>query len=106
MSHNLFLIAHKVRGECAYDIALPMECPECHYIGCAECDDTGRWWIIPTSGHRAYPFWHKSIEADAPEMPDNLPDHCRLLAAPRTSNIEAILALMPKPQGPQMKRRF
>jgi hypothetical protein len=34
------LILHKVRGEPAFDVATQL--------------DNG-WWIIPTSGHRAYP---------------------------------------------------
>ena len=38
-----YLILHKVRGEPAFDVAYQME------IG----DEVG--WIIPTSGHRAYP---------------------------------------------------
>jgi hypothetical protein len=42
-----YLILHKVRGERAFDIAVQME---------AECEsDPGPWWIILTSGHRAYP---------------------------------------------------
>lgn len=47
-----YLIAHLVRGEPTFDIA-------------TRCDDMGTesdpspWWIIPTSGHRAYPFYHE-----------------------------------------------
>jgi hypothetical protein len=37
-----FLILHKVRGEPAFDIAEMLEM------------DDDVWWIIPTSGHRAY----------------------------------------------------
>src|SRR5215471_13238896 len=40
---ELYLILHKVRGEPAFDVA--------ENIG----DETGDMWIIPTSGHRAYP---------------------------------------------------
>jgi hypothetical protein len=40
---DLYLILHKVRGEPAFDIASKLQ------IG----DEEG--WIIPTSGHRAYP---------------------------------------------------
>lgn len=43
MIDELFLIAHKVRGEPAFDVAIQMQMPD------------GVWWIIPTSGHRAYP---------------------------------------------------
>lgn len=46
MSH---LILHKVRGEPAFDIAEKL------MIG----DEEG--WIIPTSGHRAYPLWAKPL---------------------------------------------
>jgi hypothetical protein len=65
----LYLIAHKVRGEPAFDVAVKMEMPD------------GPWWIIPTSGHRAYPFWNmelsKAIECDwqADAMPTDLRDH-------------------------------
>lgn len=44
-----FLILHKVRGLPAFDIAEQME------VG----DEV--WWIIPTSGHRAYPYWNMEI---------------------------------------------
>jgi hypothetical protein len=40
---DLYLITHKVRGEPALDVAVKMEMAD------------GPWWIIPTSGHRAYP---------------------------------------------------
>jgi hypothetical protein len=63
---ELYLIAHKVRGEPALDIAIKM----------------GDWWIIPTSGHRAYPYWHGDLEQlfhfgpfNLPEMPEGIPDH-------------------------------
>src|SRR6185437_4927349 len=69
-----FLIAHLVRGEPAFDIATQIICPECSTInpatgrhaapeGCDECDHTGYWWIIPTSGHRAYPYWYQLLGA-------------------------------------------
>lgn len=48
----LFLIAHKVRGKVAFDVAIQMA---------VEGYDEP-WWIIPTSGHRAYPFWNGSFE--------------------------------------------
>lgn len=40
-----YLILHKVRGEPAFDIA--------ERVG---EDSDGEIWIIPTSGHRAYPY--------------------------------------------------
>jgi len=57
MAEPLFLILHKVRGEPAFDIAHQLD------IG----DEIG--WIIPTSGHRAYPFDKcnlSQLTADAP----------------------------------------
>lgn len=64
---DLYLIAHKVRGEPAFDVAIKLQ------IGSEE------GWIIPTSGHRAYPFWQTQIDdllfEDMPEMPPDLPDH-------------------------------
>lgn len=47
-----YLIVHKVRGKPAFDIAIQMQV----------VPDEESWWIIPTSGHRAYPFWHTSLE--------------------------------------------
>jgi hypothetical protein len=43
------LVLHKVRGEPAFDVAEQMK------VG------NEVWWIIPTSGHRAYPYWHKPL---------------------------------------------
>ena len=71
MSEAHYLIAHKVRGEAAFDIAIRMECPICRGTGakcvvegpeCGECIALGYWWIIPTSGHRAYPWWHQRLD--------------------------------------------
>ena len=64
----LYLIAHKVRGERAFDVAERMEVGDEH------------WWIIPTSGHRAYPYWHYKLEdlfayQNVGEPPIELPDH-------------------------------
>lgn len=68
-----YLILHKVRGEPAFDIAEKLD------------EET---WIIPTSGHRAYPFRWWSIEELVIEsasragpsefcenIPSNWPDH-------------------------------
>lgn len=65
---DLYLILHKVRGEPAFDIAQRLS------IG----DEEG--WIIPTSGHRAYPseWWNLENLSYAfvnPSVPDDLPDH-------------------------------
>lgn len=70
-----YLIAHKVRGEPAFDIAAQMVCPCCQGAGCFECDETGSWWIIPTSGHRAYPYWHRPLNPMVPMVDLTLRDH-------------------------------
>jgi len=66
----MYLILHKVRGEPAFDVAEPIQ------IG----DEEG--WIIPTSGHRAYPYWKiplgEIVQNDIyqnPAVPDGWPDH-------------------------------
>lgn len=113
---DLYLIAHKVRGEPAFDVAERMECPECHgtseyctdagYHDCTECDQLGYWWIIPTSGHRAYPYWSIELQdvdfrnSEHPdhhlrEMPLGLPDHY-LTSAPHDKPKLNLAALMPK----------
>ncbi len=132
---DLYLIAHKVRGEPTFDIAERMVCSECQgdgnlsdgvigisgddgMIPCAECDATGFWWIIPTSGHRAYPYWHlpmpvtyhdgryllamgQTIYDGIPEMPPSLPDHYPTRQAPKDNpssgkSLLAALGLLPK----------
>lgn len=124
-----FLIAHKVRGEPAFDVAVQMECPECggdqdHLgIGCHECDSLGYWWIIPTSGHRAYPWWSTNLldiddsyylkfeedksgflEGPGP-MPSSLPDHYTTRAAPKVSLAEALgIKSRPVPSTPIVRR--
>lgn len=83
---ELYLIAHKVRDELALDVAI-----RCDDMGTST--DPGPWWIIPTSGHRARPFWEYKVDdlychpdkgslcvreligTDTP--PDDLPDHYR-----------------------------
>lgn len=84
-----YLIAHVVRGSPAFDIAEQLRCPECNGTGndnCNECDEFGFWWIIPTSGHRARPFWSQLLEevdflnGKHPDeylkvCPSNWPDH-------------------------------
>lgn len=119
---DLYLIAHKVRGEPAFDVACRMACACCYVDeasahahlpsdtfgpGCVECDETGYWWIIPTSGHRAYPWWHANLldiddtyqlnfeppsyvlEGPGP-MPPSLPDHYIAKATPKVSLAEAL----------------
>lgn len=71
---ELFLILHKVRGEPTFDIAIRITNPD--YVG----EDM---WIIPTSGHRAYPYqrwpmrtmWHHSTNGEyVPALVDPPPD--------------------------------
>ncbi len=124
---DLYLIAHKVRGEPAFDVATRMRCPLCDGVGgymvkdfetgevtdyegpsCHECDGLGYWWIIPTSGHRAYPWWStevyfnehglhmkqdtwdKSVHYIIPPMPDTCPDHYPHSTTPTTSLTERL----------------
>ena len=100
-----YLICHLVRGEAAFDIAIRLQ------IG----DEEG--WIIPTSGHRAYPYWFKPLEMlsyetgigyteaqvfvtqDVPSAPDGWPDHYQTHAAKGTgliTNLAERLGLIPK----------
>lgn len=89
-----FLILHRVRGEPAFDIA--------EKIG---EDSDGDIWIIPTSGHRAYPFnsWNlnklapaDSIDRDGDydlvtenlALPPDWPDHYACNDRPATSTAE------------------
>jgi hypothetical protein len=66
---HLFLIAHKVRGEVAYDVAQRI------LLSSGEA-----LWLIPTSGHRAYPLrWQRldeslALECSAEELA-RVPDH-------------------------------
>lgn len=67
---ELYLIAHRCRGEATFDVAERMPCPKCAGYpfggypedldgpGCIECDNEGFWWILSTCGYRAYPFWY------------------------------------------------
>jgi hypothetical protein len=123
---DLFLVAHKVRGEAAFDVAQQMECPHCvdgqvvatnkdELIACHECDGLGYWWIIPTSGHRAYPYWDFPINdlidptyhALPSVMPEGLPDHYTTREAPRL-DLASALGIMSRIHAPTppIKRRF
>jgi hypothetical protein len=77
---NLYLILHKVRGEPAFDVA-----ERCDGMGTG--DDPGPWWIIPTSGHRAFPFiiepLERMVSVNGDQDWDALPDHYQLSMAPR-----------------------
>jgi len=88
---DLYLILHKVRGEPAFDIAQRIQ------IG----DEEG--WIIPTSGHRAYPYqtweWHR-VWVDREfvpaliDVPADWPDHYTVNKAPKAilTNVSSLLA--------------
>jgi|SRR6266478_5267164 len=115
---ELFLIAHSVRGEAAFDVAVQMECPHCRGtsatlpIGCFECDSLGYWWIIPTSGHRAYPYacqpWHAMDIGpgfDKP-MPPNWPDHYKTKAAPTVDIMSLFKAQHKGEAKPHIPRRL
>jgi hypothetical protein len=101
------LVLHKVRGEPAFDIAELIE------VG----DEA--WWIVPTSGHRAYPYksWslteicarddnmYRSITNFKDPIPEDWPDH---YAAPDGNIIEPkinIGSLLSK-LVPKIKRRI
>jgi hypothetical protein len=100
---ELYLIVHLVRGEPALDIAIKLQ------IG----DEEG--WLIPTSGHRAYPYytWPMSDLYDGSDMdmpapldildnvdpPEGHPDHYQATAAKGrglVSNLVSLLSLIPK----------
>lgn len=89
---ELYLIVHKVRGEPAFDIAEKMEVE----------DEV--WWIVPTSGHRAYPSdyiplpWLVTKAGESPlecmMMPDeSTPEHYEVSAAPKGSEGSGLSAM-------------
>lgn len=113
---ELYLIAHKCRGEPAFDVAQRIGCAECLDLagtnyGCNECDQLGYWWIVPTSGHRAYPYWEIDFDGlasgfiweDVGPPPDGLQDHYVTQAAP-TRSLTDLLNLRPKPVAPILRR--
>jgi hypothetical protein len=105
-----YLILHKVRGEPAFDIAIQIE------IG----DEQG--WIIPTSGHRAYPYRSWAIQdlydgsdmdmpkpeyvMDTIDPPEGLPDHYTInpTREPLTSRVSSLLTTLGL-KGKPIKRR-
>ena len=85
---NSYLILHKVRGEAAYDIAEKIT------IG----DEVG--WIIPTSGHRAYPLENWQLESllgctivDCDLA--SVRDHYEVMATSPKKTVANIMALLP-----------
>lgn len=126
---ELYLIAHKVRGEPAFDIATRFKCPICEPIRqgldpdergsvhCAECDEGQHWWVIPTSGHRAYPYWFVSLGScisihemkgwRVEDMPADLPDHYQTHAKPGTGITDLFSKLgFQRATTPQVTRRI
>lgn len=107
MTEPLFLIAHKVRNAPAFDIAIQMEMED------------EIWWIIPTSGHRAYPYWSCAVDeldflnGKHPDeylgvMPTDWPDHYTSRTPAESKSIGgdllAKLGLGSRPQ-PKIQRR-
>lgn len=84
--NDLYLILHKVRGEPAFDIAQRFCASEdgpCQE-GCGLWNHQTNtclakqeeWWIIPTSGHGAYPYWYRKLDVAAHvTLPADWPDH-------------------------------
>jgi hypothetical protein len=94
------LILHKVRGQPAFDIAEEID------IG----DEKG--WIIPTSGHRAYPFWTRSLddimrrEVAIPTIPDDWPDHYQTEPAPKSKGLSIFDFIKIPPPKINLRRRI
>jgi hypothetical protein len=101
---GLYLILHKVRGEPAFDIAQKI------MIGKEE------GWVIPTSGHRAYPcawqrigggFHEVNISCDFEQsLPPDLPDHydAKRDTTPAIDHLRSLLRLKPKPANTYRRR--
>lgn len=83
-----YLIAHKVRGEPAFDVAEQMEV-------------NGEIWWITHYGHRAYPFWYQALDhgldniidcgivgGPIPVMPEDCPEHFEVSAAPKGKGLK------------------
>lgn len=87
---NSYLILHKVRGEPAFDVAEPFD------LSSGET-----YWIVSTSGHRAYPYkkWRIVHSLDLGDVSlDHLPDHYPTPRAvrpkPKDLTNEELLALL------------
>lgn len=76
---DLFLIAHMALGKARKDVASRFLCPLCAKGNddCTECQE-GWWYILPTTGGRAYPYeiaeltWEPGFGEDTP---DDWPDY-------------------------------
>jgi hypothetical protein len=101
-----YLIAHKVHGAPAFDVAIRIDCPECTALGCAECNGLGYWFIVPTSGHRAYPWWDQPLETPIiGGMPAGLPDHYSAAPAPAAARPAFLQALLKPKTTVNIERR-
>lgn len=92
---DLYLIAHRVRGEPAFDIAIMLDLLD---------EDADPIWIIPTSGHRAYPWWYIELGAGVyttreltihdlcPPMPIDFQDHYHLEQTVSTTKQPTLLS--------------
>lgn len=91
MTEPLYLIAHKVRGEAAFDVAIQQPCSVClanQEEDCEECGTDGYWWISNTYGHRCYPYWWSAFEGlviNAPPMPTDAREHFPIKAEPQAA---------------------
>lgn len=93
LDEPIHLIAHKVRGQAALDVAVPMQMHD------------GVWWIIPTSGHRAYPYWSFPMEnlfayKNIGDPPQDLRDHYTIADAirPTKAQAAALAHATPRPE--------
>src|SRR3990167_1942033 len=75
-----YIIAHKVRGEPAFDVAEQMQVGE------------ELWWIIPTSGHRAYPYYSLALRE---LWVDSFIDYGENGKRPFHATLEILVPLMP-----------
>jgi hypothetical protein len=112
------IILHKVRGEPAYDVASKIRCPVCEpmrqglddgsYGNCDSCED-GSWWIIPTSGHRAYPYKTWRLDelgfGNPSIIPDELPDHYEVDKGERPKSNFNVMSII-SGLRPKIKRRL
>lgn len=102
---DLFLIAHKVRGEPAFDIAIMLDLVD---------EDGDTIWIIPTSGHRAYPYQVLELAPLIAEyrtdnwtaIPKGWPDHYHLEQTVEAARRSLIDQLNLRPSQPTIIRRI
>jgi len=104
------LILHKVRGEPAFDVACKL----------GEPDEEDPIWIIPTSGHRAYPYLTWKIDelvagqgdgdrvvdfCDHDTVPQDWPDHYTIDNGSKPEPSFNIMAII-SPMMSKFKRRL